>query len=89
MKVELLQPDTAAASAASSPSDSAAFSRALDDAGKVLAGASRAEDAYANGTGSLQDAEYRRAQADITLSVATAAVQRVAQAVASLMNAQI
>lgn len=84
MRVELLQPD-----AAPSPSpapDAAGFANALDAIGTALNDATKAEDAYANGIGSLQDAEYRRAQADITLSVAAAAVQRAAQAMQTVLN---
>jgi flagellar hook-basal body complex protein FliE len=88
MKVELLVPDTVPQSA-STPSDASAFAAALDAIGRVLGGATQAEDAYANGGGSLQDAMYRRAQADVVLSVATAAAQRAAQAVQTLLNLQI
>lgn len=87
MRVELLQPD-----AMPSPSpapDAAGFAQALDAIGKVLNDATRAEDAYAGGTGSLQDAQYRRAQADITVSVAAAAVQRAAQAMQTVLNLSI
>jgi flagellar hook-basal body complex protein FliE len=88
MKVELLTPDVGppAEGASSNPSG---FGRALDAIGDALAGATKAEDVYANGGGSLQDAMYRRAQADIALSVATAAAQRAAQAVQTLLNLQI
>jgi hypothetical protein len=55
----------------------------------VLGDATQAEDAYADGTGSLQDATYRRAQADVALSVATVAAQRTAQSVQTLLNLQI
>lgn len=88
MKIELLRPDVAP-EAAAEPSDQTGFAQALDAIGKVLDGASKAEDAYASGTGSLQDAMYQRAQADVALSVATAAAQRAAQAVQSLLNLQI
>ncbi|HTV91108.1 MAG TPA: flagellar hook-basal body complex protein FliE [Verrucomicrobiae bacterium] len=88
MKVELLVPDTAPQTA-SAPVDTSGFSHALDAIGQVLGDATHAEDAYANGSGSLQDAVYRRAQADVALSVATAAAQRAAQAVQTLLNLQI
>jgi flagellar hook-basal body complex protein FliE len=88
MKIELLQPDVAP-QIATAPGDRAGFGQALDAIGKVLEGATKAEDAYAGGTGSLQDAMYARAQADVALSVATAAAQRAAQAVATLLNLQI
>jgi flagellar hook-basal body complex protein FliE len=88
MKVELLQPDSAPLASAP-PADSSGFAQALDAIGKVLGDATQAEDAYASGTGSLQEAMYQRARADIALSVATAAAQRAAQAVQTLMNLQI
>jgi flagellar hook-basal body complex protein FliE len=88
VKVELLQPDAAPPQPRRS-GDESAFARALDQVSNVLSQATKAEDAYANGMGSLQDAEYRRAQADVTLSVAAAAVQRAAQAVQAVMNLQI
>ena len=88
MRVELLQPDAAPVPAAAS-ADAGGFARAVDAIARVLSDATRAEDAYAGGKGSLQDAEYHRAQADVTLAVATAAVQRAAQAVQTLLNVQI
>lgn len=88
MKIELLQPDSAAQAAPAS-NDQSGFAQALDAVGKVLRDATQAEDAYAGGTGTLQDAMYQRAQADVALSVATAAAQRAAQAVQTLLNLQI
>lgn len=85
MRVELLQPDSAPQTSSSTP-DAAGFAAAVDAIGAVLNGATAAEDAYAKGSGSLQDAQYRRAQADITLAVAAAAVQRAAQAVQTVLN---
>jgi flagellar hook-basal body complex protein FliE len=96
MKVELLQPDTVPPSSGRSPilgleprSASGGWAEMLDQIGKVLTNATHAEDAYASGTGSLQEAMYQRAQADIALSIATAAAQRAAQVVQTLMNLQI
>jgi hypothetical protein len=54
-----------------------------------LNGANRAEDAFAYGGGTLERAVYERAQADVTLSVATATAQRIAQTVQSVLNMQI
>jgi flagellar hook-basal body complex protein FliE len=88
VRVELLQPDVAPPGTDSTPAGSG-FAQALDWVARALVDATRAEDAYANGNGSLQDAEYRRAQADVTLAVATAAVQRSAQAIQTLLNVQI
>ncbi len=84
----MLQPDAAPAASAQ-PADGSDFARALDAIGEVLSQATQAEDAYARGNGSLQDAMYGRAEADVALSVATAAAQRAAQAVQTLMNLQI
>jgi flagellar hook-basal body complex protein FliE len=88
MKIELLQPDTAP-SPSPAPVDQTGFGQALDAIGSMLTDATQAEDAYASGAGSLQDAMYQRAQADVVLSVATAAAQRAAQAVQTLVNLQI
>jgi flagellar hook-basal body complex protein FliE len=65
------------------------FSRALDDAGSALNRADAAEDRFAAHQGSLQDAVFERAQADVVLAIATAAAQRSAQAVQSVLNMQI
>lgn len=88
MRVELLSPDTAF-TPAQKPADASAFSHAVDALGQALDGATQAEDAFAHGSGSLQDAMYERARADVALSVATATVQRSAQAIQSILNMQI
>lgn len=88
MRVELLQPDVAP-SATPAPGDPGGFAKAIDEIGAVLNGATRAEDAYASGTGSLQDAVYERARADIAVSLATATAQRASQAVTSILTMQI
>jgi flagellar hook-basal body complex protein FliE len=87
VRVELLTPDVAPASSASG--DGGDFARALDLVGDLLSGANRAEDAFARGSGDLQNAVYERARADVALSVAAATAQRVAQTVQSLLNMQI
>lgn len=66
-----------------------AFARALDALGSALGSAENAEDAFAAGRGSLQAAVYERARADVALGVATAAAQRCAQAVQSILNMQV
>lgn len=71
------------------PAENGGFARALDAAGSALARAQGAEDAFAGHHGSLQDAVFERAQADVLLSIATAAAQRSAQAVQSVLNMQI
>ncbi len=89
MKIEALQPDLAPAAALAPRSNPGAFGRAVDALGALLDGASSAEDRFAAGRGSLQDAVYERARADVALAVATAAAQRGAQALQSLLNMQI
>ncbi|HEY5425502.1 MAG TPA: flagellar hook-basal body complex protein FliE [Candidatus Tumulicola sp.] len=91
MKVEPLIPDAPVLDAPSrNPGAGASdFARALDALGADLEGATAAEDAFANGGGSLAQAVYERARADVALSVATAAGQRSAQAVQSVLNMQV
>ena len=69
--------------------DASAFARAVDGVGDTLRGAQAAEDAFANGSGTLQQAAYERARADVAMAVATAAASRCAQAVQSLLNMQV
>ena len=88
MKVELLTPDVAQNPSAPS-GDAAFFARALGDAGAQLEKATSAEDAFANGGGTLQAAMYERARADVALSIATATAGRAAAAVNALLNMQV
>ena len=69
--------------------DASAFARALDALGATFDRAQGAEDAFAAGAGSLQDAVYSRARADVAIAVATATVGRVVQSVQSLLNMQV
>ncbi len=69
--------------------DGSNFARELDALGNVVAGATRAEDAFAYGAGTLEAAVYERARADVALSVATAAAQRLTQAIQSVLNMQV
>lgn len=89
MRVEALVPD--AFSLQHSPHTPAAdqFGKILDDLGSVLGTAEKSENAFAAGAGDLQTAVYERARADVALSVATAAAQRTAQALQSIMNMQV
>jgi flagellar hook-basal body complex protein FliE len=89
MRVEAFVPDVPAQPSPSETGDGAAFSEALDGLGSTLERAQRAEDAFAEKSGTLQDAMYERARADVALEVATAAAQRVAQAVQSVLNMQV
>lgn len=86
MRVEPLLPDVAPVPAGGSSDD---FGRALDALAGTLEGASAAEDRFAAGTGTLQEAAYERARADVALSVAAAAAQRLVQAVQSVLNMQV
>lgn len=88
MRVEPLVPD-AAPNAVSTSAPDAAFGKILDDLSAVLGSAQRAEDAFAAGRADLQTAIYERARADVALSVATAAAQRTAQALQSILNMQV
>jgi hypothetical protein len=89
MRVELLLPDEPPTSASSQGVDDSAFAHALDALGGVLNAAQSAEDSFANGVGTLQDAAYERARADVAISVATSEAQHVAQAVTSILNMQV
>jgi flagellar hook-basal body complex protein FliE len=85
--VEPLQPDVPPLPERTG--DGVGFSQTLDALGEILADASRAEDDFAYGSGTLQDAIYERARADIALSVATTTAQRIAQGVQSVLNMQV
>ena len=89
MNVELLTPDAAPERAPANAADVPAFTKILDDLGSVLSRADGAETAYAHGAGNLGEAIYERARADVALSVATAAAQRTAQALTTILNMQI
>jgi hypothetical protein len=88
VRVEPLVPDVPAAPQADR-GDAGGFARALDALGGMLTGATRAEDAFAYGRGTLEAAVYERAQADVALAVATTTVSRVAAAVQSVLNMQV
>jgi ABC-type sulfate transport system permease component len=88
VRVEPIIPD-APASSDTGNAESTEFARALDAFGAVLTDATAAEDSFAYGTGTLQNAIYERARADVLLSVATSSAQRVAQAVQSVLNMQV
>jgi flagellar hook-basal body complex protein FliE len=88
VRVEPLIPDVPPPANADA-GDAAGFARALDGLGAALSGASRAEDDFAYGTGTLQAAVYERARADVALAVATSTAQRLAQAVQSVLNMQV
>jgi flagellar hook-basal body complex protein FliE len=89
VRVESFVPDIAPGAAAPASSGETAFSDVLDALGGTLDRAQGAEDAFAAKRGSLQDAIYERARADVALAVATAAAQHAAQAIQSVLNMQI
>ena len=88
LQSESIQPDVAP-TAEVQRSTSDAFTRILDELGAVLDGAKRAEDMYAAGSGSLREAVYERARADVALAVAVTAAQRTAQSLQTILNMQI
>lgn len=88
MRVEPLLPDTAPFASAAG-GGAAGFAQALDALGTVLSSADRAESSFAYGGGTLQEAVYERARADVALSVATATAQRIAQSVQAVLNMQV
>ncbi len=89
MTVRPLQRDVAPVIQASSHANADRFAQAVDALGSIFTEATRAEDAYARGAGSLRDAVYDRVRADVALSVAVAAAQRSAQAMQTLLSMQI
>lgn len=89
MRIEAIVPDADPAQRGASAQGAGAFGKVLDDVGAVLGKAEHAEDAFAAGAGDLQTAVYERARADVALSVATAAAQRAAQALQSILNMQV
>lgn len=88
MTVEPIVPDAPVAPGAA-VADAASFNHALDAVAEALSGATRAEDAFSAGAGTLQNAVYERARADVALAVATSTAQRIAQAVQSVLNMQV
>jgi flagellar hook-basal body complex protein FliE len=89
MRVELLLPDAPPAQPAIGAGAGSAFGRLLDAFGATFERAQSAEDAFANGGGTLQAAMYERARADVALAVAGAAAQRTAAAIQSIVNMQV
>jgi flagellar hook-basal body complex protein FliE len=65
------------------------FARAVDGVTAMMQQAESAEDNFASGSGSLENAVYERARADIALSVATATTGRILQSVQSLLSMQV
>lgn len=88
MRVEPLVPDVPL-ERPQPAADGRAFGTALQSIGDVMARANAVEDAFAAGSGQLGAAIYERARADVVLSIATAAAQRGAQALQSILNMQV
>ena len=91
MRVDVLVPDGPVAPVGPQPSraDRDEFARLVDAAGAVLAGADRAEAAFAAHRGGLQEMVVERARADIALQIAATAAQRAAQTISTLLGMQI
>ena len=89
MRVVPLEPDVPRISPAPRQADANAFTSTLDAIAGALQRADGAENAFASGTGTLQSAVLERARADVALAIASAAVQRTATAVQSVLNVQI
>ncbi len=85
MKITPLSPDVPSFTLAPKiqPGD---FGAALDRAGAALMQADSAETDFASGNGDLQNAIFERAKADVVLSVASAAAQRTAQALSTILS---
>jgi flagellar hook-basal body complex protein FliE len=62
------------------------FLAALDRAGAVFAKADRAEAAFLQGRGGLQEMVVARAHADVAIAIATAAATRAVQALGQIFS---
>jgi flagellar hook-basal body complex protein FliE len=82
-------PDAPLAPGGDASSFAGALERALDDAGGALERAERAERSFTQGRGGLQEMVLERAQADVALSLATAAASRGVQALTAIMSMQV
>jgi|GEM_PF-1233100 len=89
MTIEPLVPDAARAGEQRTAPNESLFGGMVQDLAAVLGKAERAENAFASGAGDLQTATYERARADVALAVATAAAQRAAQALQSILTMQV
>ncbi len=88
MTVRPLLPDAALVSPTSDKGKEA-FAEIVDALGSTLRKGSQAEDAFAAGHGSLRDAVYARAKADVAVEVAAAELQHAAQALQSILTMQV
>jgi len=86
---DAIVPDGRAALPAPAKDDASAFAGMIDAAGARLDTADRAEAAFANGSGGLQEMVVARAQADIALQIAAAAAQHAVQSINTLLGMQV
>ena len=89
MRIDELRPDVAGPAGPARSSESRGFAALIDAAGAQLDRADGAESAFARGRGGMQEMVVERARADIALQVAASGVQRVAQALNSVLGMQI
>jgi hypothetical protein len=95
MQIDLLVPDAAPAHGPEAPDASratgsaGAFGALVDAAGAILAGADRAESAFAAHRGGMQEMVVERARADIALQLAATTAQRTAQALSAVLGMQV
>lgn len=75
--------------ATSGSSFAEALGRAFGDANASLERADRSERAFAAGGGGLQEMVLQRAQADVALSLASAAATRASQALSTILGMQV
>ena len=88
MTVRPILPDEARASAPAGVEKNA-FVGIVDALGATLRKGSQAEDLFAAGHGSLRDAVYARAKADVAVEVAAAELRHSAKALQSILTMQV
>ena len=88
MHVDAIVPDVPAASPAQSE-DGGAFAKIVDSAGAQLDAADRAEAAFVDGSGGVQEMVVARAQADVALQIAAAATQHAVTSINTLLGMQV
>jgi len=89
MHVDAIVPDVAPARSDEPSGDANAFGEILDATGARLDADDRAEAAFTNGSGGLQEMVVARAQADVALQIAAAAAQHAVQSINALLGMQV
>ncbi len=99
VQVQVLVPDAApgvvaapidgGAASRDARDEGGAFARLVDAAGSLLSGAERAEGAFVQHRGGLQEMVVARARADVALAIATSAAQRATQAISTVIGMQV